>query len=59
MSSINEYKFLFKPIKEVDKNIDIGYQITYAEAEKVVMKMKTSSFIRNTLNILDIFTSTF
>ena len=43
VSSINEYKFLFKPIKEVDKNIDIGYQITYAEAEKVVMKMKTSS----------------
>ena len=51
VSSINEYKFFFKPIKEVDKNIDIRYQFTYAEAEKVVMKMKTSFPCPNGLTV--------
>ena len=49
--SIENYKFLIKPLNKIDDKIDIGYKITYAEAEEVVMKMDSSSPGPNGLTI--------
>ena len=49
--TLQNYKFLIKPLNEIDNKIDIGYKITYAEAEEVVMKMDNSSPGPNGLTI--------
>ena len=50
--SIENYKFLIKPLNKIDDKIDIGYKITYAEAEEVVLKMDSSSPGPNGLTIV-------
>jgi len=49
--SLQNYKFLIKPLNEIDDKINIGYEITYVEAEEVVMKMNNSSPGPNGLTI--------
>jgi len=49
--SIENYKFLIKPLNEIDKKLDISYKITFSEAEEVVMKMEDSSPGPNGLTI--------
>ncbi|CAF1017144.1 unnamed protein product, partial [Brachionus calyciflorus] len=50
-SLIENYKFSIKPFNLVENKFDIGYKITFAEAEEVVLKMKNSSPVPNGLTI--------